>query len=231
MLRDFCSERRWGYEVSGGRNTKPIKPAPGKPTFHIRTNAYWFHASALRPNQPAFNLIRDPRDALVSGYWSWRNSHENNDDTLLLARQHLEAISFEDGLIYMLDHIPMLKDLKDWPIGQVPHILDVKYEDLLADTHAEMARIFKHLRIKPNPGEIERIVANSTFENMTGRKPGEEDTTSHFRKGIAGDWKNAFTPRVAEAFRDRYQHDLVRLGYETDESWLERVGQQPLSNA
>lgn len=220
MIRDFCSHRRWGYNVSGGLNNAPIQPAEGKPTFHIRTNARWLHAKAIEPHQPAFNLIRDPRDALVSGYWSWRASHENNDDKLLATRTQLRELPLEDGLILMLDHLTLLEDLKDWPVGEVPNILDVKYEDLLADTHAEMARIFKHLHIKPNPGEIDRIVTNCSFESMTGRRPGQEDTTSHFRKGIAGDWKNAFTPTVAEAFCLRYQSDLVRLGYETDDAWV-----------
>ncbi|MEO0630446.1 MAG: sulfotransferase domain-containing protein [Planctomycetota bacterium] len=225
MIREFCAGRRWGYQVSGGLNKHPLEPAEGKPTFHIRTNARWMHAEALAPHLRAFNLIRDPRDALVSGYWYWHKAHaQKHDDNLKLdTRAALQELSFEDGLLHMLDHLQLLDDLKGWPVGKLEHILDVKYEDLTADTPGEMARIFKHLDIKPNPGEIDRIVENSSFQSMTGRKPGEEDTSSHFRKGVAGDWKNAFTPKVAEAFKDRFQADLVRLGYATDDSWLNEV--------
>jgi len=34
-----------------------------------------------------------------------------------------------------------------------------------------------------------------------GRKPGQEDLNSHFRKGIAGDWRDQFTPRIKAIFR------------------------------
>lgn len=223
MLRDFCRGRQWGYRVSGGINHTPFEPAPGMPTFVIRTNALWLHANALQPEELAFNLIRDPRDALVSGYWSWRNSHKNNDRSILRARDALRSRNTEEGLVYMLDHLTLLSDLEGWPIDEVPNILDVRYEDMLQDTQAEMTRIFEHLEIEPRHGEIQRIVSNNSFEMITGRKPGEEDVSHHFRKGIAGDWKNAFTPRVAEAFRDRFQHDLVRLGYETDDAWVSQT--------
>ncbi|HUW09082.1 MAG TPA: sulfotransferase domain-containing protein, partial [Anaerolineae bacterium] len=47
-----------------------------------------------------------------------------------------------------------------------------------------------------------------------GRQPGEEDTASHYRKGIAGDWRNHFTDAHVERFK-AVSNDLVTLlGYE-----------------
>ena len=64
------------------------------------------------------------------------------------------------------------------------------------------------------------VVRANRFESWTGgRKRGQEDVKSHERKGIAGDWANHFSPRVAAAFRSRYGSLLVATGYEKDERW------------
>ena len=62
------------------------------------------------------------------------------------------------------------------------------------------------------------ILANR-FEARSGRKPGEEDVTSHERKGIAGDWRNYFTPKVTREFKQRYGSLLVATGYEKGFGW------------
>ena len=57
-----------------------------------------------------------------------------------------------------------------------------------------------------------------------GRAAGVEDITSHYRKGLPGDWVNHFTRSHAEAFDERFGDLLVRLGYEESSSWVTRVG-------
>jgi hypothetical protein len=52
-----------------------------------------------------------------------------------------------------------------------------------------------------------------------GREPGQEDPTSHYRKGSAGDWRNHFTQEHATYFRAAYGDLLVQLGYERDHAW------------
>jgi len=54
---------------------------------------------------------------------------------------------------------------------------------------------------------------------LTGRRPGQEDIHAHQRKGIAGDWRNHFTTRVKEVFKQRYGHVLIATGYEPDLNW------------
>ncbi len=51
------------------------------------------------------------------------------------------------------------------------------------------------------------------------RKPGEEDSTSFFRKGVADDWRGVFTEEDRQAFKEEAGETLVRLGYEKDEDW------------
>jgi hypothetical protein len=54
-----------------------------------------------------------------------------------------------------------------------------------------------------------------SFQRLAGgRRPGEEDPASHYRRGVAGDWRNHLTPRHLVAFRERFGDLPERLGYE-----------------
>ncbi len=52
-----------------------------------------------------------------------------------------------------------------------------------------------------------------------GRKLGEEDVKSHYRKGQAGDWRNHFTPRHVEYFKEKCNDLLLHYGYELTPDW------------
>jgi hypothetical protein len=65
------------------------------------------------------------------------------------------------------------------------------------------------------PGILDRIVDAHSFDKLTGgRVKGESNPESHYRKGEPGDWRNHFTPQIADAFRDAYGDLVARLGYE-----------------
>jgi hypothetical protein len=58
------------------------------------------------------------------------------------------------------------------------------------------------------------IAYRHRFESSSkGRRRGQEDTASHYRKGVAGDWKEHFTPKVSTRFEERFPNLLEKLGY------------------
>lgn len=70
------------------------------------------------------------------------------------------------------------------------------------------------------PGALARAIRGCRFEKMSGgRQPGQEDSTSHFRKGTAGDWRNHFTAEHIAFFKRHYNALLLKLGYESDADW------------
>jgi hypothetical protein len=77
------------------------------------------------------------------------------------------------------------------------------------------------LRLERMPAErLLGIVHAFNFKRLAGgRTQGKEDTKSHFRKGVAGDWQNAFTPPIKARFKELYGEMLIQLGYERDMSW------------
>jgi lipopolysaccharide transport system ATP-binding protein len=67
---------------------------------------------------------------------------------------------------------------------------------------------------------LRHILARHAFEHRAGgRTRGQEDVRHHYRKGVAGDWRNYFTSRVTAEFKARYGDLLIRLGYESSLDW------------
>jgi hypothetical protein len=80
----------------------------------------------------------------------------------------------------------------------------------------------------PMPRLISKIPAErllgavweNDFKRITkGRKQGEEDRNSHYRKGVAGDWKNYFTNEHKKLMKERYQDVLEQYAYVKDRNW------------
>jgi hypothetical protein len=205
----------------------------------------------------AFHVIRDPRDIVVSGYFSHLASHPTDGLPELAAhREHLQAVPKEEGLVLEMEFSRRsLLDMAEWDYGR-PEILELKLEDLAARPYDGFVRIFQHLELlsdeepssgrelvtvslrrllnrlssrrglgslrRPMPATGE-IVLGATYGNRfeaktRGRRAGAEDTSSHYRKGVAGDWINHLSPAVADAFEERFPGLVERLGYRTFET-------------
>ncbi|WP_157054119.1 sulfotransferase domain-containing protein [Ruegeria sp. 6PALISEP08] len=68
--------------------------------------------------------------------------------------------------------------------------------------------------------ELMQITQDNSFSKKSkGRKRGEENAGHHYRKGVAGDWRNYFEDRHIDLFKERYNDCLLKLGYEEDEDW------------
>jgi hypothetical protein len=207
---------------------------------------------ALAPSR-AFHVIRDPRDIVVSGYFSHRNSHPTDGlPELAEHRARLRSVSKEEGLVLEMDFARRdLLDMLEWDYDR-PEVLEVRMEELAASPYDGFLRIFRHLDLlpddepsvgrelagvcarrvlnrlctRPGLGALRRpmpatgeillgaVYANRFEAKTKGRRAGAEDTQSHYRKGVAGDWVNHFSPPVASAFEERFDGLLGQLGYE-----------------
>jgi hypothetical protein len=68
--------------------------------------------------------------------------------------------------------------------------------------------------------DVPVIVKRHSFENKAGgRDRGVEDAHNHYRKGLAGDWRNHFEPVHIDHFKRNYNDVLLALRYETDPHW------------
>jgi len=97
----------------------------------------------------------------------------------------------------------------------------VRYEDLHTDTVGELRRMVNSLTGADLPVEDARaIVDKYSFRRQSGREQGQLNKKSYLRKGIVGDWRNHFSKEARDLFNHKAGAQLIRLGYEPDESWV-----------
>jgi lipopolysaccharide transport system ATP-binding protein len=204
----------WGSQV----RFYPIRRGGVYPTVYLTRDE--FESAHLPPDSRRLVVIRDLRDTLVSAYFSFKVSHPLLERAMAAHRQVLSGLSIEDGLIYLMDRFieSCARIQVSWTESAEPL---VKYEDLLEhDTELFEELLIGRCGLPISPDALREAVLACRFESLTGgRARGIEDPGAHERKGIAGDWRNHFTPRVKRAFKARYGGLLVATGYERDLSW------------
>lgn len=96
---------------------------------------------------------------------------------------------------------------------------EVRYEDLLEHPEKEMARLFGFLGASQDERIVRQAVEANYFEKLAGREVSNEDSTSFFRKGVAGEWRTVFTGRDRAIYKEIVGVLLTELGYEQGNDW------------
>ncbi len=104
-----------------------------------------------RGDYRGFHVIRDPRDVLVSAYFSHRYSHPIRSDGGWIAefrRQLNAAPDVESGLLLELEFSDRIfSSMGEWHYAN-PHIYETRFETLIINPVAEFTRIFSALDIQ-----------------------------------------------------------------------------------
>lgn len=202
----------------------PDRPLDGPPVGGAIYSPVYSPHSQFRsavpaaPSHRAFVVIRDPRDTLVSWYFSLMYSHHAGHPTVLESRQELHGLSKRDGLLLMIGkQIRGVIDIqREWLAAGVPVF---RYEDLWADPHGQFARIFDACGLDVCVLRRRYLVHRQSFALRTFWRLGRPNPKSHFRQGTPGDWRNHFCPGLKRHFKSAYGDMLVRAGYERDDRW------------
>lgn len=160
-----------------------------------------------------FVVLRDLRDTLVSWYFSLAKTHGENPE-VLMHRHELRKMSKEDGLLYLLNH-PHFYGLS--MIGSTwlrsTDAIVIRFESLIEDPHRWFRLILDECGIEAAEDQFADALNRQSFEALANRPRGTEGV-SHYRRGVAGDWKSHFSDRIAREFARRYDDLVVKSGYE-----------------
>lgn len=113
--------------------------------FLCYVNARQSHVDTL-PAFRGFHMIRDPRDILVSAYFSHLHSHKTEAwPALVEHRARLQALSKDDGLMLQFDfNADVLEDMWTWNYEQ-PHVLELRQEEFTQDPLNGFVEVFRFL--------------------------------------------------------------------------------------
>lgn len=180
-------------------------------------------------------IWRDGRDVMVSLYHHLLIGHQKTAPERVAAFRRFFAIEDPSDVAGNLPRF-LSRQLTDpvfprfsWPEfvrvwhGR-PGVVEVKYEQLLSDPVATLARIATGLGRKSPPDDrLAEIAEKFSFAAQAGRAAGQEAPGNFLRKGVAGDWVNHFTPEAEEIFRKAAGSAMKALGYGTDGSSDEKA--------
>lgn len=198
-------------------------PKLGNYFYNLRgRNIYKTHSEAVPVldvgSAKVISIYRDPRDVITScAFYLGRISEKKGGASI-------KYRTLDDGkkIAYIINNALWLyKPIQFW--YKCNYSYNVCYEKLLIDPMGELKQIFDFLKIEVNNDQIQKAVEENSFQKCSGRKPGEEDKYSFFRKGISADWKNYFNNECIKLIKESnggiWNKLIVEMGYEKNLDW------------
>jgi sulfotransferase family protein len=192
----------------------------------------------IQPDAKVIHIVRDGRDVAISSvHHIWNNAKDqggrNDVEPKILAKRDAyredpegflargESIFGEEQLAGTARNWSDLvgKASRDGRTLLGDNYVEVRYEDLLERPVDETRRLLRFLGADDAETAARRCVELTSFERMSKRKRGQEDSSSFFRKGVAGDWKTVFNEDDKRTFKAVAGDLLIELGYESDDAW------------
>ena len=166
-------------------------------------------------------IVRDPRDVAVSGYH------------FFLKRKRIDETLTIGGFVGRLLRLEFWEDFGTWAenvggwlgarLGTEGFLL-VRYEDMLRQPEAELAKVATLLGVEADPKSLATAVERSKFLEMQKLETLQSDNwflTKETRKdiafvrgGAAGGWKAALPSESVEAIERAWGYWMSFLGYD-----------------
>jgi hypothetical protein len=220
IIYRYTGLKPFRYRQLGLRDAHFEEPLPERT---IAIHLYVDHATYAAIPKPesfkTFFILRDPRDIVVSWYFSAKFSHKPIDPIPEL-RRNLDQLDMMEGLKYLTDawdDFGLFDAQRSWMSRGTDedNVRVFRFEEFSADNYLFLKDLLAYLEIELPEQEFEALYDRHKFSQIAkGREQGVEDAQSHFRKGVSGDWKNYFDDSVMAHFK-KVTGDLLQvLGYQ-----------------
>ncbi|MGB8811781.1 MAG: hypothetical protein WCC57_01205 [Paracoccaceae bacterium] len=183
------------------------------------------------------HLIRDPRDVLLSGCRYHHDAPVVGEDFLHVPRDDLNGLTYqqhlntlktqEEKLLFemMNKHAQTIAEMRAWPYGD-PRSFELRYETLMEDTEATVfSAALTHLGLAPFEVALgaEEFWHHSLFGGLARPGARKGRLSHHIKAGHPRRWARELPLAVGRAYAERFGADLIALGYETDNAWVDTL--------
>lgn len=160
--------------------------------------------AAIKKRAPfrTFHLVRDPRDIVVSWYFSVRDTHRVFGPIAELRRELLSVTTSEGLLVGIKFLEPQLNGMKTWIGVSEPEIAFFRLEEVRDQPEAELRRLLSHCEVQLTNAMFEQVLRDTSREelrkrDLQRRAPREE---SHYRQ----------EPSQHSKYFEAIHHDTLR---------------------
>lgn len=177
--------------------------------------SYAFYQRIPKPRSHRMVYVfRDPRDIVVSAYFSGMKSHRVILD-LASHREFLQGMPIEDGLLYIIKNAETyFRDMASWVGVPDENVASWRLEDIGADPAGTVGGILAHCGIVLSEAELDTVLAETSREalqrkDLANREAGAQ---SHYRVHQQG-FRDLFGPQHYAAIEKVVPGLIERLGY------------------
>jgi len=190
--------------------------------------------AAVYPDASLIYIVRDGRDVLISE--RFRNFVEDSkyltaEDKAIIAALKADPAPFTDGRRSIFSEAFMRRAAAGWVANLTEteaegrrlygeRYFSLRYKDLLAAPFAEMQKLWTFLGAQADPAldmAIQDELASNPDEEWQARR--NESIASFLPKGQIGNWRNIFTERDKQLFKEIAGEMLVKWKYEDSGNW------------
>jgi hypothetical protein len=190
--------------------------APGRVYYGFRQLPAFMKAPEFDlQNKKSVLLVRDPRDALVSQYFSLggryfsHNLPDKNKDAFVEKVMATADLSIDAYVIKAsnVHHQKLLAYKNNLNFGNV---MLRRYEEIYFDKETFLRDIFSHFALDVDQEILKQVAADNDI------RPDSEDPTKHIRKGAPGDHREKLQPETIARLNDIFRDTCSWYGYDLD---------------
>ena len=160
-------------------------------------------------------MVRDPRDILVSMYYSMSLSHSlpdeqsNKRNDFLLARERSRSISIDEFVVENAKKLSRsLFQYRHLQQENFTNVLVSSYEEMMNDFKTWLTKVTLHLELSVSDDLFNRII-----DTHIDLQPLKENLNAHIRNAKAGDYNLKLKTETIEQLNTIFKRDLEIFGY------------------
>jgi hypothetical protein len=162
------------------------------------------------PEARILHCARDGRDVAIS---AWHDNRRAAPSDFAAIYPTFGTFLPEIAQIWVNHQTPILKAIPE----HGDRIRVIHFEDQVVDPVRVVRGVFNWLSVDESEDVATTCVAATAFEKLSqGRAPGDDDPTSFFRKGTAGQWREDMTAEQRDTFWTIAGETMTAMGYDRD---------------